>query len=295
MGEARAFAKARIPCTSLGRWPRGHAMIGLTGMVAFLGRMVGSWFAGVGAPVVSIANHLGGMAVLLGRTLRALVPPRFDLPEFWRNLYKMGNQSVPIVMLTAFFVGGIMIIQSAVFVKRFGATSMVGWGAGYSVLREVGPILLGLMFSGRVGSNNTAELGTMVVTEQIDGLRALSIDPIRYLIVPRILAMVIMLFLLTVLGDFVALTGAGIFGKLMIDIEISVYYNGLINDIGLNDLFHGLIKSLFFGAIIALNSCYFGLSVTGGAVGVGRAVNASVVGSAVGIVLGDYFLTYLMT
>lgn len=260
-----------------------------------VGRLLGGALAGVGSPVLALASHLGGLTVLLGRTLRALVPPRFDLPELWRNLYKMGNQSVPIVMLTAFFVGGIMIVQSAVFVERFGATSMVGWGAGYSVLREIGPILIGLMFSGRVGSNNTAELGTMVVTEQIDGLRALSIDPIRYLIVPRILSMMIMLFFLTVLGDLVALTGAGIFGKLMINIEMSVFYHGIVNDIGLADLFHGLIKSVFFGGIIALNSCHFGLAVTGGAVGVGRAVNASVVGSAVGIVLGDYFLTYLMT
>ncbi len=264
-------------------------------MIARVGRLLGDGLAGVGGSVLGIASHFGGVAVLLGRTLRALLPPRFDVPELWRNLYKMGNRSVPIVMLTAFFVGGIMIIQSAVFVKRFGATSMVGWGAGYSVLREVGPLLIGLMFSGRVGSNNTAELGTMVVTEQIDGLRALSIDPIRYLIVPRILAMMIMLFLLTVLGDLVSLFGAALFGQLMINIDMTVFYQSLLNSIGMGDLFHGLIKAVFFGGIIALNSCHFGLSVTGGAVGVGRAVNSSVVGSAVGIVLGDYFLTYLMT
>ncbi|MDY0001495.1 MAG: ABC transporter permease [Polyangia bacterium] len=264
-------------------------------MIAGVAKGVGSFLAGIGSPVVGMASHVGGLATLLARTVRALFPPRFDLPELWRNLYKMGNQSVPIVLLTAFFVGGIMIVQAAVFVQRFGATSMVGWGAGYSVLREIGPILIALMFSGRVGSNNTAELGTMVVTEQIDGLRALSIDPIRYLIVPRILSMMIMLFLLTVLGDLVALTGAGIFGRIMIGIDLAIYYNGIVNDIGLGDLFHGLIKSVFFGGIIALNSCHFGLSVKGGAVGVGRAVNASVVGSAVGIVLGDYFLTYLLT
>jgi len=254
----------------------------------------GDFLAGLGGSVMAVARTFGGVVVLLARTLRALVPPSFDVPELWRNLYKMGNQSVPIVALTAFFVGGIMIIQSAVFVKRFGATSLVGWGAGYSVLREIGPILLGLMFSGRVGSNNTAELGTMVVTEQIDGLRALSIDPMRYLIVPRILAMMVMLFLLTVLGDLVALVGAALFGKLMIGLEMTVYYKSLITSLGLMDLFHGLIKAVAFGGIIALNSCHFGLNVKGGAVGVGRAVNSSVVGSAVGIVLSDYVLTYLL-
>jgi phospholipid/cholesterol/gamma-HCH transport system permease protein len=263
-------------------------------MARFL-RAVSGPIASVGEAAVDVATHLGAVVTMLARVLRCLFPPRFDVPEFWRNLYKMGNQSVPIVMLTAFFVGGIMVVQSAVFVKRFQATSLVGWGAGYSVLREVGPILIGLMFSGRVGSNNAAELGTMVVTEQIDGLRALSIDPMRYLIVPRVLAMVIMLFLLTVLGDMVALGGAMLFGKLIIGIEFGVFYSGLVSSIGVHDLMHGLIKSVVFGLIIALTSCHFGLRVTGGAVGVGRSVNAAVVGSALGIVMSDYFLTYLLT
>src|SRR5205814_3780239 len=131
-----------------------------------------------------------------------------DWRELIRNLHKMGNRSVPIVMLTAFFTGGIMVIQSGMFVKRFGATSLVGWGAGYATMREVGPILIGLMFSGRVGANNTAELGTMTVTEQLDGLRALAIDPVRYLIVPRVLAMMVTLFCLVLIGDLVAITGA---------------------------------------------------------------------------------------
>jgi phospholipid/cholesterol/gamma-HCH transport system permease protein len=255
---------------------------------------IGGFFASIGSPVVGLADQLGAILVLLGRTVRCLFPPRFDVPEFWRNLYKMGNQSVPIVLLTAFFVGGIMVIQAAVFVKRFGATAMVGWGAGYSVLREIGPILLGLMFSGRVGSNNTAELGTMVVTEQIDGLRALAIDPMRYLIVPRILAMIIMLFLLTVIGDMVAIGGAALFGWLMIGIDPQLFYTSLVSSLGLVDLFHGLAKAAVFGLVIAVTSCHFGITVKGGAVGVGRAVNASVVGSALGIVIGDYFLTWLL-
>jgi phospholipid/cholesterol/gamma-HCH transport system permease protein len=117
----------------------------------------------------------------------------------------------------------------------------------------------------------------------------------RYLIVPRIVAMMIMLFLLTVIGDLVALSGAVIFGKLMIGIEPTVFYHSMVNSLGLADLFHGLIKAAVFGLIIAVTSCHFGITVKGGAVGVGRAVNASVVGSALGIVIGDYFLTWLMT
>ncbi|MCX5748285.1 MAG: ABC transporter permease, partial [Proteobacteria bacterium] len=144
---------------------------------------------------------IGGIVVLAAQVLRALVPSRrtwFDLRELVRNLHKMGNRSVPIVTLTAFFAGGLMMLQSAPFVKKFGATALAGWGSGYAVLREIGPILIALMFSGRVGANNTAELSTMTVTEQLDGLRALAIDPIRFLIVPRVVAMVVMLVVLTI-------------------------------------------------------------------------------------------------
>src|SRR5688572_31335781 len=117
-----------------------------------------------------------------------------------------------------------MVIQSGIFVQRFNATGLVGWAAGYAVFREVGPILIGLMFSGRVGANNTAELGTMTVTEQLDGLRALAIDPIRYLIVPRVVAMITMLFSLVVLGDLVAIVGGALFAKLLLNVEFATFY-----------------------------------------------------------------------
>jgi phospholipid/cholesterol/gamma-HCH transport system permease protein len=248
----------------------------------------------LGAATLSLCEEIGGVFVLLARVLLALVPPKLDGRELWRNLHKMGVQSVPIVALTAVFAGGIMVIQAAMYVRRFNAYSMVGWGAGYSVFREVGPILIGLMFSGRVGSNNTAELGTMVVTEQIDGLRSLAIDPVRYLLVPRVLAMVVMAFCLCVIGDVVAIGGGMIFAKLMLGIDYGVFYASFADNVKLWDLWHGLIKGGVFGLVIALTSCHFGLSVRGGAVGVGRAVNAAVVAAAVGIMVLDYFLTYLL-
>ena len=129
-------------------------------MIVALGRMF-----------LDAARHLGGMTLLALATLGCLFRLRVDRAELLRNLHKMGVQSVPIVLLTAFFTGGIMVIQSGIFVKRFGAYGLLGFAAGYATLREVGPILIGLMFSGRVGANNTAELGTMTVTEQLDGLR----------------------------------------------------------------------------------------------------------------------------
>ncbi len=241
-----------------------------------------------------IAREVGGIAILTAQVARALVPPAMDGRELVRNLYRMGNLSVPIVVLTAFFVGGIMVIQSGVFVERFGATGLVGWGAGYAIFREVGPVLIALMFSGRVGSNNTAELGTMTVTEQLDGLRALAIDPIRYLIVPRVVAMTVALLALTIIGNLVALVGGALFSQLLLDLPPALFYYSLVDNLRPEDLIHGLIKAVVFGLAIALTSCHFGVTVRGGAVGVGRAVNAAVVAAAVSIMVLDFFVTYLV-
>ena len=248
--------------------------------------------AQVGATVINVARELGGILVLMAEVLRALVPPRLDGRELVKNLHKMGNRSVPIVVLTAFFAGGLMVIQSAPFVKKLGAEALAGWGAGYSVLREIGPILIALMFSGRVGANNTAELSTMTVTEQLDGLRALAIDPIQFLVVPRVIAMMVMLVALTVIGDLVALLGAAIVGRGMLGIDWGTMYHSFADNLKPADFLHGVYKSIAFGLSIALTSCYFGVTVRGGAVGVGRAVNAAVVAAAVSVMLLDFFMTY---
>lgn len=255
--------------------------------------MIGRLIERVGASALRLAQEVGGIVVLTGQVLRALVPPRIDGRELVKNLYKMGNRSVPIVVLTAFFAGGLMTLQTGPFVKKLGATSLAGWGAGYAVLREIGPILIGLMFSGRVGANNTAELSTMTVTEQLDGLRALAIDPVRYLVVPRVIAMVVMLVALTILGDLVALLGASVVGRSMLGIDWSTMYHSFADNLRPYDFLHGVYKSFAFGGAIAVTSCYFGVTVRGGAVGVGRAVNAAVVAAAVSIMMLDLFLTFL--
>jgi phospholipid/cholesterol/gamma-HCH transport system permease protein len=253
--------------------------------------VIGTFLEGIGARAVAIARDAGGFVLLAGRVIRAI--PRLDGRELVKNLYKMGNRSVPIVILTAFFAGGLMVIQSAPAVERLMADALAGWAAGYAVLRELGPILIALMFSGRVGSNNTAELGTMTVTEQLDGLRALAIDPIGYLIVPRVIAMTVTLVALTAIGDLVALLGASLVAKLMLGIEFSTMYYSFVDNLAPYDFLHGIMKAGAFGIAIALSSCYFGITVRGGAVGVGRAVNAAVVAAAASIMLLDFFLTYL--
>jgi len=248
----------------------------------------------LGAGVLSLCREAGGMTLLAWRVLLAALTGRVDLRELLRNLQKMGVESVPIVALTAFFTGGIMVIQSGIFVKRFGAYGLLGFGAGYATLREVGPILIGLMFSGRVGANNAAELGTMTVTEQLDGLRALAIDPIAFLIVPRVIGMIIALFCLTLIGDTVAIFGGALFGKLLLGVELSSFLHSFADNLKPWDLEIGLVKAAVFGLAISITSCHFGVSVKGGAVGVGRAVNDAVVAAAVAIMISDNLLTMLL-
>jgi phospholipid/cholesterol/gamma-HCH transport system permease protein len=253
--------------------------------------------ASTGAAFMGIAETVGGMGVLLGRIGVRLfsIPPRLDYPELKRNLHKMGVKSLPIVVVTALFTGAIMVIQAAPIVKRYGAEGLLGWGAGFGTLREVAPLLTALMISGRVGANNTAELGTMVVTEQIDALRALAIDPIAFLIVPRFLGIVLTLFMMTLYADGLALFGAAYSGQALLQIEPQSFYNGLTGGLlNFGDVADGLIKSVVFGFVIALASCHFGLATKGGAPGVGRSVNATVVASAAGVFVLDYVVSFLL-
>jgi phospholipid/cholesterol/gamma-HCH transport system permease protein len=250
-----------------------------------------------GEAFFGIAATVGGMGVLLGRILVRIVafPPRVDWPELKRNLHKMAVKSLPIVVVTALFTGAIVVIQAAPIVQRYGAQSLLGWGAGFSTLREIAPLLTALMISGRVGANNTAELGTMVVTEQIDALRTLAIDPIAFLIAPRFIGIIVTLFSMTLYADALALFGAAYSGSALIQVEPKSFYNGLTSGLlHFSDVANGLIKSLLFGLVIALSSCHFGLSTTGGAPGVGRSVNATVVASAAGVFVLDYIISFVL-
>jgi phospholipid/cholesterol/gamma-HCH transport system permease protein len=249
----------------------------------------------VGASFLEIAFTVGGMGMLAGSILRRVLTLRMDGAELKRNLYKMGVKSMPIVIVTALFTGAIMVIQAAPLVQRYGAHGLLGWGAGFGTLREIAPLLTALMINGRVGANNTAELGTMVVTEQIDALRVLAIDPISFLIAPRFVAMVVTLFLATIFADVLALIGAAYAGLGLLGVAPAVFYNGLTSGLlGIGDVLNGLVKSVVFGVVMALASCQYGLGVKGGAPGVGRAVNATVVASAAGIFILDYFVSFTL-
>jgi phospholipid/cholesterol/gamma-HCH transport system permease protein len=248
-----------------------------------------------GASLLEIAFTVGGMGILAGRIFSRIVTLRIDGGEVMRNLYKMGVKSLPIVVVTALFTGAIMVIQAAPLIERFGAYGLLGWGAGFGTLREIAPLLTALMINGRVGANNTAELGTMVVTEQIDALRVLAIDPIAFLIAPRCIAMIVTLFVSTIFADALALLGAAYAGQGLLGVAPEVFYNGVTSGLlGIGDVMNGLVKSVVFGIVMALASCQYGLGVKGGAPGVGRAVNATVVASAAGIFILDYLVSFTL-
>jgi len=238
---------------------------------------------GIGRPFVSAAQIVGGMTLLQLRVLRAMLTADIDYDETLRQFYKVGVKSLAVVVSTAILSGAIMVIQGEHYVRSTGATSLVGWAAGTGVLAEVGPLLIGLMFSGRVGANNTAELGSMVVTDQLNALRALGIDPVKYLVVPRFLTMIVMLVLLTGVGDLFALMGGALTSHLLLQIDFRMFWQSVLDSHLLSEFIMGLCKGFAFGGAIAIVSCHFGLSTKGGARGVGMAVNDSVVTSAIAI------------
>lgn len=246
--------------------------------------------AAVGREALEWVRIVGALSLQLYQILRSLFPPRFDRTEVWRQLNKIGVMSLPIVVLTAMLVGVIMVIQMTTYVHKTGATGFVGWAAGLTVLSELGPSLIGLMFSGRVGANATAELGNMVVSEQIDALRALAIDPIKFLVTPRFLAIVISLVLLTVIGDLFGLIGGAVTSQWLLHVDWKTFIAGVVEADLLDNFVVGLVKAFVFGVVISTVSSTYGLSVQGGAKGVGRAVNGCVVTTAFGIFLSDYLI-----
>jgi len=245
-------------------------------------RFSGALLAGLGQTLVSLVRGVGTQAMVLAAAIGATLRGECDGDELKSALLRLGLGSIPVVVSTAVFVGGLMVVQSAPLLARFGAESYLGWGAGFGILREVGPVLTGLMISGRVGSNNTAELGTLTVTEQVDGLRALAIDPAGYLLAPRVWAIILTTLVGTAISMIVALLGAAAAGLFLLHVHPLTFYNGLTSGmLTWLDVLHGLAKAFAFGVVIATSSTAYGLGATGGPPGVGRAVGSSVVATAV--------------
>jgi phospholipid/cholesterol/gamma-HCH transport system permease protein len=233
----------------------------------------------------------GRIMILFTQTLGWIFRPPLQGREILKQMEEVGVRSFPVVVITSAFTGMVLALQSYTGFKRFNAESMVGTVVALSVTRELGPVLTGLMVSGRVGSAMAAELGTMRVTEQIDALYTLATNPIKYLIVPRFLAAMIMLPILVVFADVI-----GIFGGYLVSVKLlgtnpTLYIRRTWQLLELNDIYTGLLKALCFGMIVAMIGCYEGFSAEGGAEGVGRATTKAVVLSSLLILISNYFIT----
>jgi phospholipid/cholesterol/gamma-HCH transport system permease protein len=236
-------------------------------------------------------TQLGEVGILTRDFFRYLIRRPFEVRLFVDQLDSIGVRSLNVVNLTAIFSGMVLALQMGEFLAKFGAKIYVSRIMGISLLREMGPVLSALMVAARVGAGITAELGTMKVTEQIDAMRSLATSPIKKLVVPRVLATIIMLPVLTVLADAI-----GLFGGLVISItELGVsghfFYTTLMQNAALGDLFSGLGKSVFFGYLISIVACHRGLTASGGADGVGRATTSAVVVASISVLISDFFLT----
>lgn len=251
-------------------------------------------FAFIGRIIISFVQEFGRVLVLLMNTFLQMIIPPLEIKNTIKQMYEVGVKSIPVVLVTGLFTGMVLALQSYTGFKRFGAEALVGSVVGLSMTREMGPVLTGLIVAGRAGAAMAAELGTMRVTEQIDALETLATNPIRYLIVPRFLAGLMMLPALTVIADIVGIFGGYAITVGMFGASSSQYWNRTWDFLEVDDIFNGLIKACFFGAAIALLSCYRGFYSDGGAEGVGKATTGAVVLSFMTILISDYYLSAWM-
>ncbi len=203
----------------------------------------------------------------------------------------MGVGSLNIVMLTGLFTGMVLALQTALSLETFGAKNYIGRVVSLSMIRELGPVLTALMVSGRVGSGIAAELGSMMVTDQINAMRAMGSDPIRKLVVPRMISGLVTVPLLTILSDTVGLLGGWLIGILLLKIPGGLYFQSAIDSLTVGDIIGGLIKPFVFGYIIVMVGCYMGLQTTGGTQGVGRSTTQSVVVCSILVLASDFIMT----
>ena len=233
----------------------------------------------------------GAVALLGGRTLRAALRRPWSLGAVGTQIEVMGYRSLSVVVLTAVFSSMVMTVQFAVQMARFGAKEYVGNVVSLSLVRELGPVLTALMVGGRVGAGIAAELGSMSVTEQIDAMRAMGADPVKELVVPRVVAGAIALPLLTVVADVLGVLGAMGIARFDSQIDTTYFLHATLRAVTLNDLVGGLIKTVFFGVAIALIACHRGLATRGGTEGVGRATTEAVVVTSITTLVADFLLT----
>jgi phospholipid/cholesterol/gamma-HCH transport system permease protein len=248
----------------------------------------------LGARVYEMVQDLGRTFTLFLQVVTWSMRPPWEIRNIIKQMEEVGVRSLPVVLVTATFTGMVLALQSYSGFQRFGATSFVGSVVALSITRELGPVFAGLMVSGRVGASMAAELGTMKVTEQIDALVTLATNPVKYLVVPRVLAAAIVLPVLVVFADLVGILGGYFVAVYLLGANPYVYTAKTYQYLQFKDIYTGLIKASVFGTLIALISCHHGFIAEGGAEGVGRATTRAVVASSMMVLVSDYFMTSFM-
>jgi phospholipid/cholesterol/gamma-HCH transport system permease protein len=231
---------------------------------------------------------------LQGAAIRGTFSRPFYFHDVVEQFDAIGMGSLTVVLLTGFFTGAVLALQTGITLDQFGARPVVGRLISASMIKELGPVLTGLMLAGRVGSGIAAELGSMVVTDQINALRALGTDPIRKLVVPRMLAGFFMAPVLTVIADAVGIVGGGLVAVFQLRVASSIYWSSIIKGLYLEDAWMGLIKPFCLGYVIVTIGCHVGLRARGGTQGVGRATTNAVVAASVAVIAVDFFVTRLL-
>ena len=246
----------------------------------------------VGREFMNLAETMGAAALMLKSVVFWLFRSRFEAGETAKQSVKIGVDSLTVVALTSFFTGMVLSLQSGHSSKNlFNEPLYIGTLVAFSMLKELGPVLTSIVVAGRAGAVVTAEIGTMKVTEQIDALYTLGTNPTRYLLVPRYIAFMITLPLLTVFADFIGIIGGCIVGVIRLGIPTSVFMEDIYTYLEITDFMHGFLKTFFFAFMIATVSCYKGLNAKGGAEGVGKATTEAVVTSMVLVMVLDYFIS----
>jgi phospholipid/cholesterol/gamma-HCH transport system permease protein len=253
-----------------------------------------SWLEAIGRPVLTLLHEFGNLSLLLWRVLRGAMVRPLDFRLHIKQMEEVGTKSIPVVAITGLSTGMVLALQSYTGFQRFQAESLVGTVVALSMTRELGPVLTGLMVAGRAGAAMAAELGTMRVTEQIDALASMGVNPVKYLVLPRFLAGLLMLPVLTVFADIIGVAGGFGVSVFVLDVNPTIYMTRTFDYLEVADVYGGLLKAIVFGGIIALISCQRGFHAKGGAEGVGQATTGAVVVSCVLILISDYIMTALL-
>jgi phospholipid/cholesterol/gamma-HCH transport system permease protein len=253
-----------------------------------------TFFRTVGQGTLSHFENIGRFGILIGTMFRALRDARIYLRRIPEQMFVIGNSSLPIVLTTATFSGMVTSVQAAYQITGYVPLYVVGSAVGESMILELGPVVTALVLAGRVGASIAAELGTMRVTEQIDALESLALNPVAFLVIPRVIAGMIMLPVLTVFADFVGIIGGWLISVATMELTTFEFFKGFRMFFKTWDAVYGIIKSVFFGLSITLIGCYEGFHTIGGAEGVGRATTRAVVAACLVILMLDYVLAALL-